>query len=804
MFQDLRFGLRMLIKHKGFTVISLLSLGLGIGANAAMFSLLNNALIRPLPFAEPEKLLRGNEWYPKGAIAALQEHSNSFEVAAFSTPAQVNVTGLGEAMRLTGSQVSANLFSLLKTTPRVGRVFEVGEDRPGRDGLVILSQALWQTRFGSDTSVIGRQLAVDGMPRQVIGVMPSEFGFPSSGVDVWIPARFDSSQKLGYWEQGWMTVIARMHPGVNIQQAQDELRTQIARIVPLFPFPMPPDWNATATLIPLQESLTRDFEGRLLLLLAAVVCVLLIACANVASLSLSRIAARQREIAVRCALGAGRGRIVRQFLTESVVLASTAGVLGLALASSSLTVLRSVLPLDNSLLVKAVIDWQVFAFVAGLAIITGIAFGLAPAISAARLDLSTALKTRTRQSGGLMGARIRSSLIVGEVTLAVALVVSAGLLIKSLWRLTQVDPGFNAKQIQTIRVFPKLEPGKERAAYISFYDELTARVNRVPGVTGVAAANTTPLSSELPALPVELEDHPVIPSQNLAPMFWAGAVTPGYFDILDIPLRSGRMLNEADTEDSPEVVLISEATVKQFWAGENCIGKRIRLAWESRWRTVVGVVGDVRQYNLAGSTPVWIQGAFYMPYSQSVGLDRQMPAAMTLIVNTAANSPQLRGALRRVVAGVNPDMPVGEVNSLEHVVLGSTSSSRSLMWLFVSFGGAALLLAAIGAYGVVSYSTAQRTYEMGVRIALGATRGQIFGIVLGQSFRLVLAGLGLGVIASLALTRLMTGLLYGVTATDPLTFFGVGLLLLATAMLAGYLPARRAASIDPLVALRQD
>lgn len=370
--------------------------------------------------------------------------------------------------------------------------------------------------------------------------------------------------------------------------------------------------------------------------------------------------------------------------------------------------------------------------------------------------------------------------------------------------MTQENPGFRPEQIVTVRVYPQQFAGQERAGYIALYDELMRRARGITGVSDVAAANTTPLASELPILPVELEGHPLSPGQDRAPLFWAGAVTPGYFELLRIPLLAGRSLAEADAESSAEVVLVSAATAKQFWPDESAIGKHIRIVWEQRQRTVVGLVGDVRQYNLAGNSPEFINGAFYMPYSQSTGLNRQLPTAMSLMLRTTANAPQLADELRRLVASVNPDLPVSEVRTLEAAVTDSASPSRSLMWLFVSFGGAALLLAAIGAYGVVSYSTAQRTYEMGVRIALGATPRRIFGLVLGQSLRLVLTGLALGMLASLALTRLMAGFLYGVTATDPLTFVGVGFLLIAVALLAGYFPARRAAMVDPLVALRSD
>jgi putative ABC transport system permease protein len=601
-----------------------------------------------------------------------------------------------------------------------------------------------------------------------------------------------------------MPLIARLRPGATIQQSQDEIRSLVSQIIPMFPFPMASNWNSNAAVIPLQQNMVSDIQGKLLLLMCAVGFVLLIACANVASLLLARTAARQREIAIRAALGAGRGRIVRQLLTESVLLALAGGSLGLILSFKGLSVLKSVLPLNNPQLIEADIDWKVLAFTLLLAFVTGLVFGLAPAFSAGRLNLAESFKTRGQQSTGSGGIRLRSSLIIGEVALAVVLVIGAGLLIRSLWLLMNVNPGFNPERILAVEIYPDASSCQKREACVALYDELLRRARGVSGISDVAAANTLPLSRELPALPVELEGHQLIPTENNAPMFWAGAVTPDYFRLMQIPLLKGRGFNDADGEKSSSVVIIDQATALRFWPDEDPVGKQIKPVWDQQWRTVVGVVGNVRQYSLTGESSNWLSGAFYMPYAQSVGLDRQLPATMNLILQTSLTSAQVASDIRNLVSSLNPNLPVSEIRNMEVIVSDSTSQSRSLMWLFVSFGGSALLLAAIGTYGVVSYATAQRTHEIGVRVALGATRGNIFGLVLSQSLRLVLAGLALGVLASLALTRVMAGFLYGVTATDPMTFVAVGLLLIAIALLAGFFPARRATRVDPMVALRND
>lgn len=804
LWQDLRYGCRTLGRNPGFTAVAVLSLALGIGGNSAMFSIVNGVLLQPLPYPEPERLVRVSGYYPKGALQVLQQDSRSMDIAGYVPGSEFNLTGQGEAIRIEGSTVSANLFSILGAQPSVGRTFQPGEDVPGPDRTVILSHALWQKKFAGDASIVGRMITIDGVGREVVGVMPASFRFPSFETRVWIPLRMDSRDTEDFWGKGFMPAIARLRPGATISQARNELRPLILRAITRFSYTMAPSWNADATVLSLQEDMVHDVRQKLVLLLCAVGFVLLIACTNVASLLLSRSVARAKEIALRVSLGASRGRILRQLLTESLVLSLAGGGLGLALTFGFLMVLKSALPAGTPRLSEAGIDWQSLGFVALLAIASGLISGLAPALSASRVDLTGTIKTGGQRSRGAAGVRLRSYLVAGEVALTVVLVVGAGLLIKSLWRLTQVNPGFRSERILAVRISPSQSYCRDRGACVALYDELLRRVRGISGISEVAAVNAVPLSTDVPAVVVDLEGHPRKAAETLAPTPWAGAVTRDYFRMMRIPLLAGRVFSDADGMKAPGVVLVSAATARRYWPGENPVGKHIKTVWEQQWRTVVGVVADVRQYDLADHTPDWIKGTIYMPYPQAVDLTEEIPATMNLLFRTTADTGRVAMEVRSLVSGLNPNVPVGELRTMEGVVETSTSQSRSIMWLFVSFAGSALILAAIGVYGVVSFSAAQRTYEIGVRVALGATRSSVFGMVLGQGLRMVFLGLAAGVAASLLLTRMLTSFLYGVAATDPLTFLAVAVLLIATAAAAGYLPARKASRIDPLTALRVD
>ena len=802
--QDLRYGLRMLAKNPGFTAVAVVTLALGIGGNAAMFSIVNALLLRPLPYAAPDRLVRVTDYYPKGALVALQQESRTMDVAGFTTESEFNLTGQGEAVRLVGSAVSAGMFSVLGVGTELGRTFSAGEDQPGQDRLVVLSHALWKGKFGGDPAILGRPIMIDGVGRRVVGVMLPDFGFPSPRVQFWMPLHLDPSDSFAHWNTGFMPLIARLRPGATLQQAQNEIRPLVSHIITLFPYTMARNWNADATVIPLQQDLIVDIRGKLILLQCAIGLVLLIACANVTNLLLSRAAVRQKEMAVRTALGASQARLVRQLLTESVVLALAGGALGLTVSWGALAILKLAMPMNTPSWPEISINWQVFMFVTGIAIAAGAISGLAPALTGSRLDLAGIIKTAGRRSVGTAGARLRGVLIAGEVGLAVLLAVSAGLLLRSLWLLIRVDPGFRPERILTVRVSPNPSVCRSRSECIALYDELLRRARGITGISDVAATNAIPLGGQVPALPVELEGHPLVPNENLAPMLWAGAVTPEYFQLMRIPVLRGQVFTDVVAEKSEAVVVVSAATARRFWPGEDPIGKHIRVVLDTKWRAVIGVVGDVRQYNLENHSPGWLNGEIYMPYPQSIGLDGKTPIAMTLLVRTGADPREIARRIRELVNDLNPNVPVSEIRTMDELVTASTSQPRSMMWLFLSFAATALVLAAIGTYGVVSYTTTQRTFEIGVRVALGASRSNIFGLVIRQSLELVIAGVGLGAVAALALSRLLSSYLYGITAQDPVTFLAVAGLLVCMALAAGYLPARRATKVDPMVALRYE
>ncbi|HEV2490651.1 MAG TPA: ABC transporter permease [Candidatus Acidoferrales bacterium] len=807
--QDLRYGLRMLAKSPSFTLVAVLTLALGIGANTAIYSIVNGVLLRPLPFAQPDRLVSvtgGSGWddvFPQGALVAMQANLKTIQVAGFSYDQQLNLTGVGEPARLSGTAVSANLFSLLGVRPEMGRIFLPGEDQLGRDSVVILSHALWQQKFGSDSNVIGRSVMLEGVSRQIVGVMPGGFQFASPKAQFWVPLHLDQRAIGAYWGGGFMPVIGRLRPGVTMEQARAEVQAYIPKLRGMFPWQMPDALWADASVISLQQGLAGGVSTKLLVLLAAIGMVLLIACVNVANLLLARAAGRQKEMAVRAALGAGHWRICRQLLTESVLLGIAGGALGMLLAMNGLAWLKAILPADTPRLASVSMDWRVMGFTAAISLLAGVIFGLAPALHASKIDLTESLKSGRQRSAEAKGNRLRNVLAIAEVSMAVVLVIGAGLLVKSLWELAHVNPGFRTESIITARVTPDEKYCAQFERCRSFYSELIARVEALPGVKQAAVVSMLPLELKNRAFAADMEGHTRDPKEP-APVIAETSITPDYLQLMGIPLLRGRGFTAEDmAPGAPAVVLVTEATVQKFWPNEDPIGKHVKAVFEKDWITIVGVVGDVNQESLASRLPDWFDGAIYEPYGNG-SRGKLLPTEMTLVVRTEGDQANLAGALRTAVASLNPDAPVSDVKMMRTIVSESMAAPRSTMSLFAVFAGLALLLGSVGIYGVISYSVAQRTPEIGIRMALGAQRRDVMRLVMGQGVRLALAGVGIGVIGALAATRVMSSLLFGVSTTDPATFAVVAILLTAVALAASFFPARRAMRVDPMVALRYE
>jgi len=803
--QDARFALRMLRRNPGFALLAVLTLALGIGANTAIFSIINGVLLRPLPFAEPGRLVATRSEYPKGPFVFLRTHSRTMEFAANTEGTEFNLTGLDTPERLTGCSVSANWFDVLGVQAQMGRTLREGEDQPGKDNVVVLSYSLWQRRFSGDPGIVGRSILLDGASRDVIGVMPADFRYPSPKTELWAPLDLDPRAKGNYWGDSYMEIVARLRPGVTLPQAGVELASLRPQILAAYPWRMPDEMWIKDSLVPLEESLVVDARPRLVILLAAVGLLLLIACANVANLQLARSASREREVAVRTALGAGRWRIVRQLMTESVLLAVLGGALGLLAAFAALGLLKASLPADTPRLAAVTIDGRVLAFTALLSLLTGLAFGAVPAMGAGTVDLNDSLKSGGDRSATSGGHRLSRGLIVGEVAVASVLVIGAGLLVKSLWVLSNSSQGYRPESILTARITPNQSFCADSGRCQAFYDELLSRVRALPGISAAATADGLPLSGVWQTIPSDIEGHPARPGQH-NPMIMERIVSPGYLRLMEIPLLAGRAFTDADASPaSQRVVLISKSMAERFWPGRDPIGEHVKPRWLNDWWTVVGVVGDVHEDSMTRNIPQWIDGEIYTPYGahaiQGSGPEAP-PAEMTILLRTSAGLTQIGRELEQTVAALNREVPVSQVATMQGWISDAASGPRSTAWLFSIFAALALALGAVGIYGVISYSVARRTREIGIRVALGADRWQVLGLIVGQSARLALLGVAIGWAGALVLAGALSSMLYGVGARDPVTYAGVGVLLMLVALAASYVPARRATRVDPLVALR--
>jgi len=802
--QDLHHGIRLLRRNLGFTIIAVLTLALGIGANTAIFSLVNGILLRPLPYARSNELVSINGTFPKGGLVALRERSKTMELAAYAEGYEFNLTGLGDPIRLSGTPVSAEIFSILGSKAAVGRTFRSGDDAAGKSSFVILSNSLWQRQFNSDPNVMGHLITLDGVQRQIVGVMPADFRFPSPRTEFWIPLNIDPRDAHTFWGGDFMPTIARLRPGATLQQADTEIRFLQSQIATMFPWPMPKTWNPELSAVSLQTGLIGDVRERLLILLVAVVLVLLIACANVANLTLSRASVREKEIAIRASMGAARHRIMRQLVTESVLIASFGGALGLFLADIGLTLLKSTLPADTPGLLSVAIDWRVLVFTAVLVVFTGIASGVAPAFHSSRTELTQSLKAGGRGTTFAAGRRVRTILVVGELALAVLLVSGAGLLIRSLWALSHVNPGFHSDNVLTARITPNQNFCVDQGRCFSFYRDLLREVRAIPGVNEASLINTLPLGGRLQKRSSNVEDY-VPTAEKPDPLFWLNTVSPGYFNSMRIPIISGREFTEADATGNPRSIIISAETAHRFFPKHDAVGKHIRLTGQQDWCTIVGVANDVRAYDLRRNLPDWMDGMIYVPYGPGATReDGSVPAEMTLVLRSSSAVPQLEQSIRSVAASLNPEAPVSEVIAMPQILSGETAAPRSIASLFAAFAALALVLGIIGIYGVISFFVGQRTREIGIRIAMGAQRSDILKLVVSEGLTLTVVGIFVGLGSAFALTRFLAAFLYGVSATDPLDFAAVAALFAIVALAASYVPARRAMRVDPLTALRYE
>jgi putative ABC transport system permease protein len=804
---DVRYGVRMLWKNPGFTAVAVVALALGIGANSAIFSVVNTVLLRPLPYKEPERLVMvweddAKHGFPNDtpAVANYVDWRNQnqvFEGMAATADQSFNLTGEGEPERFDGKRVSANFFSLLGVEPQFGRAFMPEEDVPGANRVVVLSHGLWQRRFGSDPGVVGKSITLNGEGHTVVGVMPADFQFLSKDVGMWVPIAF-TPQQLASRGGHYLEVVARLKPGVTVERAQAEMSTIAARLQQQYP-----DQNTDlgATVVSLHEEVVGNIRPALLVLLGAVGFVLLVACANVANLLLARAAVRQKEIALRTALGASRLRLIRQFLTESVLLAALGGVVGLLLSVWGVTLLKSFIP-ENISQVKAItVDARVLGFTLLVTLLTGLVFGLAPAAQASKFNLNETLKEGGRDAAAARGSnRVRGLLVVGEVAVSLVLLVGAGLLINSFLRLRHVDPGFRTDNLLTMSVVLPQQKYPDQARRSAFYADMIRRVEALPGVRSAGVTNWIPLVRQGDSIGVTIEGQPApVPGQGKMPVLMTRVVSPHYFSTMGIQLLQGRVFEEGrDRVDSPCVVVIGEAVARKYWPNENPLTKRIvpgRPQTPEDWCQVVGVVKDVRQTDLSAEP----KPQMYVPYEQAGFF-----APRHLVVKTEGDPLALAGSVRKTVWEVDRDQPVSNVSTMEGVLSESIARQRFSTLLLGVFAGVALVLAAVGIYGVMSYSMAQRTREIGIRMALGAQKWDVLKLAVGQGLRLVAVGVAVGLAGALALTRVMTSLLYGVSATDPATLVIISLVLVAVALLASYIPARRAAKVDPLIALRYE
>ncbi|MGH9751806.1 MAG: ABC transporter permease [Blastocatellia bacterium] len=807
--QDLRYGLRTLLKNPGFTLVAIVTLALGVGVNTAIFSVVNGVLLRPLPFNQPERIITLWENNVKDGIERddvspanfldWRERSRGFEEMAFANPHSLDYSGQTEPETWRATCVSQGFFSILGAQAMVGRTFLPEEYETGRNQAVVLSHGLWRRRFGADPKIVGQKLTLDGQPMMVVGVMPPEFKLSlfDGEEELWWPQPPDESMRRQR-RATYLKVIARLKPGVSVEEARAEMDSIAANLASEYP---QTNAGVGVTTLSLTEQMTGHVRLALLVLFGAVAAVLLIACANVANLLLARGNEREREFAIRAAIGAARARLARQTLTESLLLASLGCLGGVVLAAWSIDLIVALSPGNIPRLEQVRLDRATLLFVTGLSFLTALIFGLAPALQFSKPNLSNCLKETSRTAtGSSMRRRLRGVLVVSEIALALVLLVGAGLLIRSFYTLLKTDPGFSAENILSLQTFIWDRYGKpeERAAYVQ---QVTEKMRSVPGVGAVGVTTALPFfeSSMDSSYPFTVEGRPA-PPEGQEPTAFATVANNDYFAAMGVPLARGRLFTEFDKAGAPPVILINETMARRHFPNEDPVGRKVVFRGRQRGQAapiafeIVGVVGAVRHEGLDKEP----RSEFFQPYPQSPS------GSIIFVARTNVDPANLLLTLKARIWEVNATQPIYAASVMADSIDASLKSRRFSLWLLCAFATLALALALVGIYGVMSYATSQRTHEIGVRMALGAASNDIIKLVLRQGMRLTLTGVGAGLLASLALTRLMSGLLYGVNPTDPLTFIAVSLLLAGVALLACYAPARRATKVDPMVALRRD
>ena len=805
--QDLRYGLRILMKRPGFTAIALMTLALGIGANTAVFSVVNAVLLRPLPFPQPERLVyvweslrsdpSNTDSMSPYNFTDLHERNQSFDAyfALRYTSAALTGSGLPESLNVI--EASADFGRTMGMPAALGRIFTADEDQPGKNRVIVISDGLWKRRFGADAQVIGQSVQLNGEPYTVIGVMPAGFNFPNPEIDLWKPMALDLSK----YPRGsaFLQGVARLKEGVTLEQAYADLMAVAAPLEQQYP-----NSNRDVTFKPvlLRTQLVGEIERPLLILFGAVVLVLLIACVNVANLVLGRATARWKEIALRSALGASRGSLIRMLLTESVLLAVMGGALGLLLAAYGIDALTKINPDAIPSRHQVTMDGFVIVFTFAMSLITGVLFGLVPAWQATGTDLNRALREDSRSATGTGRLKlIRNGLVVAEVGLSLVLLVGAGLLLQSFWKLLHVNPGFRPENVATCQVtLPRVKYPEFRQR-TDFFRRVLDEVRALPGVESAAAVTAIPFGGSRGQSSFSIDARPTPPGSD-GPSADRHQSSPGYFQAVGIPLLAGRDFSDADDPAHPGVIIINEAAARQFWPDEDPLGKRVTVGLPDEItlygklvsREIIGIVGNVKHEKL--NDP--FQPEIYMPAWQ-------LPAeSMSLVVRGQARAETLINGMRDAVQSIDKDQPIRRARLLDISIARSVAPQRFVTMLLMLFAGIALLLAGVGIYGVMSHTVTQRTHEIGIRMALGASSRDVLRLVVGQGMLLAAGGLGVGLVAALALTRLMKALLFNVSASDPITFAAIALLLGGVALLACYLPARRAARVDPMVALRYE